>query len=81
MDAEPVTDAARIRELLVQQVYSPVLWEDSVRRLIESGVDTFVELGSGTVLAGLIKKIDRSVRVLSVNSAESLSAALGELAE
>ena len=80
VDGEPVTDAARIRELLVQQVYSPVLWEDSVRRLIESGVDTFVELGSGTVLAGLIKKIDRSVRVLSVNSADH-SAALGELAE
>lgn len=54
--ASAVTDAAALRALLVEQVYSPVLWEDSVRYLIAEGVDTFVEIGSGTVLAGLIKK-------------------------
>lgn len=70
--ATAVSSAEEIRKLLVQQVYSPVLWEDSVRYLIDQGVDTFVEIGSGTVLAGLIKKIDRSVRVLSVNSLASL---------
>lgn len=73
--AAEVTSAEAIRKLLVEQVYSPVLWEDSVRYLIEQGVDTFVEIGSGTVLAGLIKKIDRSVTVLSVNSLASLEAA------
>ncbi|REK76472.1 ACP S-malonyltransferase [Paenibacillus paeoniae] len=72
--AREVTDAASIRELLVEQVYSPVLWEDSVRYLIDQGVDTFVEIGSGTVLAGLIKKIDRSVRVISVNNISALDA-------
>ncbi|QNK54724.1 ACP S-malonyltransferase [Paenibacillus sp. PAMC21692] len=72
--ATAVTAAADIRHLLVEQVYSPVLWEDSVRYLIDQGVDTFVEIGSGTVLAGLIKKIDRGVRVLSVNSLTSLEA-------
>lgn len=77
--AEPVTAAADIRRLLVEQVYSPVLWEDTVQRLIQEGVDTFVELGSGAVLAGLIKKTDRSVRVLSVNSVDSLQAAAAEL--
>lgn len=70
--ARSVTSAEQIRSLLVEQVYSPVLWEDSVRYLIEQGVDTFVEIGSGTVLAGLIKKIDRSVRVISVNSIEAI---------
>lgn len=70
--AAEVIDASAIRGLLVEQVYSPVLWEDSIRYLIEQGVDTFVEIGSGTVLAGLIKKIDRNVRVLSVNSMASL---------
>lgn len=70
--AAAVTSADEIRGLLVEQVYSPVLWEDSVRYMIEQGVDTFVEIGSGTVLAGLIKKIDRSVRVISVNSAASM---------
>lgn len=72
--AKEVTDASAIRGLLVEQVYSPVLWEDSVRYLIEQGVDTFVEIGSGTVLAGLIKKIDRGVRVISVNSISALDA-------
>jgi len=72
--ARPVSGAADIHKLLVEQVYSPVLWEDSIAWLIAEGVDTFVEIGSGTVLAGLIKKIDRNVRVISVNSAESAEA-------
>ncbi|NIK68791.1 MULTISPECIES: ACP S-malonyltransferase [unclassified Paenibacillus] len=70
--AAPVTEAAAIRNLLVEQVYSPVLWEDSIRYLAEQGVDTFVEIGSGTVLAGLIKKIDKNLRVISVNSIAAL---------
>jgi [acyl-carrier-protein] S-malonyltransferase len=67
--ALPVTSGAEIRGLLAKQVVSPVLWEDTVRYLIGQGVDTFVEIGSGTVLAGLIRKIDKSVQVVSVNSA------------
>ncbi|SEN30061.1 ACP S-malonyltransferase [Paenibacillus sp. OV219] len=72
--AKPVTAAEEIRSLLTEQVYSPVLWEDSVKYLIEQGVDTFVEIGSGTVLAGLIKKIDKSVTIISINSLEALKA-------
>lgn len=72
--ARVATAADEIRSLLVEQVYSPVLWEDSVRYLIEQGVDTFVEIGSGTVLAGLIKKIDKNVRVISINSISALEA-------
>ncbi|GGG12661.1 ACP S-malonyltransferase [Paenibacillus abyssi] len=74
--ALPVQDAESIRKLLVDQVVSPVLWEDSVRYMIEQGVDTFVEIGSGTVLAGLIKKIDKSVTILSINSLTALEAAV-----
>ncbi|MBP1156049.1 MULTISPECIES: ACP S-malonyltransferase [unclassified Paenibacillus] len=70
--AKPVQEPGEIRQLLVDQVHSSVLWEDSVTWLIEQGVDTFVEIGSGTVLAGLIKKIDRNVKVYSVNSLESI---------
>ncbi|MFC5702200.1 ACP S-malonyltransferase [Cohnella faecalis] len=69
VNAIAVTSGAEIRELLVKQVVSPVLWEDTIRYLIGEGVDTFVEIGSGTVLAGLIKKIDKSVRIVSVNTA------------
>lgn len=72
--ANVATAADDIRSLLVEQVYSPVLWEDSVRYLIEQGVDSFVEIGSGTVLAGLIKKIDKNVSVISINSMSALEA-------
>ncbi|MEK3714926.1 MULTISPECIES: ACP S-malonyltransferase [unclassified Paenibacillus] len=72
--AAPVTDPEEIRKLLVEQVYSPVLWQDSVEWLIGAGVDTFVEIGSGSVLAGLIRKIDRKVKVVNINSLESVQA-------
>ncbi|OBZ14303.1 malonyl CoA-acyl carrier protein transacylase [Bacillus sp. FJAT-27264] len=69
--AAPVSDPEEIRELLVRQVYSPVLWHDSVEWMISEGVDTFVEIGSGSVLTGLIRKIDKSVKLVNINSLES----------
>jgi [acyl-carrier-protein] S-malonyltransferase len=66
--AAPVTDPEEIRNLLVAQVFSPVLWQDSVEWLIADGVDTFVEIGSGSVLAGLIRKIDKNVKLVNINS-------------
>jgi [acyl-carrier-protein] S-malonyltransferase len=76
--ARPVTDAETIRRLLVEQVVSPVLWEDTVAWLVNEGVDTFVEIGSGTVLAGLIKKTDKSAKVYSINSLSAIDAFLTE---
>lgn len=76
--ARPVTKAADIRGLLSEQVVSPVLWEDTVMWLIDQGVNRFVEIGSGSVLAGLIKKTDKSVHVHSVNSLETLEALFAE---
>jgi [acyl-carrier-protein] S-malonyltransferase len=70
--ARPVTDPAEIRQLLVDQVHSSVRWEESIAWLITQGVDTFVEIGSGTVLAGLIKKIDRSVKIIAFNNKEAI---------
>lgn len=72
VSAQAATEPSEIRNLLVEQVYSSVLWEDSVTWLIRQGVDQFIEFGSGNVLAGLIKKIDRSVQVVSMNSLEAL---------
>jgi [acyl-carrier-protein] S-malonyltransferase len=72
VDAQPKQDGAAAIEALVRQVSAPVRWEDVVRRLIADGARTFVELGPGTVLAGLIKKIDRSVSVVSIESPEGL---------
>lgn len=70
--ASSVRQAEDIARLLVEQVYSPVLWEDSVSWLLSQGVDTFVEIGPGSVLTGLIKKISRDVKTYNVNSLESL---------
>ena len=61
VDAESHSDPAVIRELLVQQVVSPVRWEASMRSLLAQGVDAFYEVGPGRVLRGLLKRIDRKV--------------------
>ena len=79
VDAEPKTTASAAIDALVRQVSSPVRWEQVVRRLIAEGVTTFVELGPGSVLAGLIKKIDRGVRVTSIEDEQGLTADLKEL--
>jgi [acyl-carrier-protein] S-malonyltransferase len=77
--ALPVQQAEAWAGLLQQQIVSPVQWEDSVNTMIEYGVDTFVEIGPGSVLAGLIKKIDKQVTVHNVNSLESLQATITAL--
>jgi [acyl-carrier-protein] S-malonyltransferase len=74
VDAEPKRTAAESIEALVRQISAPVRWEDVVRRLVAEGVRTFIELGPGAVLAGLIKKIDRSVAVYSVEDRAGLDA-------
>lgn len=79
VDAEPRRDAGSSIEALIRQISSPVRWEDVVKRLVADGARTFVELGPGTVLAGLIRKIDRSVQVMSVEDEQGLSAALAQL--
>ena len=75
----PKTAAADAIEALVRQVSSPVRWEDVVRRLVADGATTFIELGPGSVLAGLIKKIDRGVTVFSVEDEAGLAAMEAEL--
>ena len=80
VDAEPKHDAPSAIEALVQQVSAPVKWEAVVQRLAVLGVDTFVEVGPGTVLSGLIKKTDRGVRVASVEDPDGLANVEAQLA-
>ena len=68
-----------IKGLLVRQIESPVLWEDSVRKLVELGVDTFVEVGPGTTLSKFIKKINKEVAVYNVEDLKSLNKTLEAL--
>ncbi|WP_088105059.1 ACP S-malonyltransferase [Halalkalibacter urbisdiaboli] len=77
--AGEVVQQEEIRKRLVEQVYSPVLWEDSVKKLLDLGVDTFIEVGSGNVLTGLVKKVNRRVRAFAVNDRESLMKVVEQL--
>jgi len=78
-DARILTDPAEIKDSLIRQLHSPLLWEDSVKMMIENGVDTFVEIGPKTVLSGLIKRIDGSVKILNIEDTESLEETVGML--
>ena len=79
--AQPISEPNEIKEKLIEQLYSPVLWEDSVKTLLSLGVDTFVEVGPGKVLSGLIKKVDRSAKLYNVSDLESLAKTIEALKE
>ncbi len=67
VDAQPHSDPAEIRQILVQQVLNPVLWEDSMRLLLSKGIDKMYEIGPGKVLKGLMKRIDRKLDIETIN--------------
>jgi len=73
VNAQEVINSEQIKQLLLEQLTSAVLWEDSIMYLIDQGVDTFIEIGPGKVLTGLIKKIDRNSIVYNVHDLDSLT--------
>ena len=73
VDASLITDISKTKELLMKQVSSSVLWEQSVRNMIDDGVDTFIEIGPGKTLAGFIKKINKEVTIINVGAYEDLA--------
>ncbi len=75
VDALPKRDAASAIDALIRQVSAPVRWEDVVKRLASEGVRAYVEVGPGTVLSGLVKKIDRGARLANVEDESGLAAA------
>jgi [acyl-carrier-protein] S-malonyltransferase len=79
VEASLVSDELRARETLVAQVTGAVKWEQSMRLLIASGAETFVELGPGKVLCGLMRQIDRSKTCLNVADDASLARALEQI--
>lgn len=81
INAQAIQESDPIIESLVSQVSAPVLWEQSIRYLQEQGVDTFLELGSGKVLTGLVKKIAPEATLLNVNNLASLEKSLAYLKE
>lgn len=77
--AQPLFDAAKIKEVLTSQVTGSVLWEDSVKVMVQQGVEIFCEVGPKKVLNGLIAKIDPTVKVFSVEDLASLELLLQEV--
>ena len=79
VDADTISSGEEAREALIRQVTAPVRWEESVRTLIDEGVNTFVEVGPGRVLTGLLRQIERSVAALNVEDEKSLTATLDKI--
>jgi len=79
VSAEANTKGGRVRSALTEQVSSPVRWAASVENLINEGVKTFVEVGAGKVLSGLVRQINRDVRCLNVENTMSLKETLNNL--
>ncbi len=71
-DAKTITDSAVIKDSLVRQLSYPLLWVDSILRITKMGVDTFIEAGPGSVLSGLVKRIDKGVKIFNVENKKSL---------
>lgn len=79
--AMEMTGATDIKEKLIEQLYSPVQWEKSVQRMIDLGVTTFIEIGPGKVLSGLVRKINRTVKTYSVSNEETCKEVIEVLKE
>jgi [acyl-carrier-protein] S-malonyltransferase len=75
--ASPLIGAKEIKQELIKQLNTSVQWQRSVEYMIKNGVSTFIEIGSGKVLAGLIKRIDKNVKILNVGEPSELGNLIG----
>ena len=78
-DAKLVKTGKAVRDGLIRQLNHPLLWEDSIAALVSMGVDTFVEVGPGKVLSGLIKRISKGKTLLNVEDTQSLNKTIEHL--
>jgi [acyl-carrier-protein] S-malonyltransferase len=78
--AQLESDPEKIKQLMVQQIYSPVKWTGCMKTMVDAGITKTVECGPGKVLSGLCKRIDRSLSSYSVEDPASLERAVSELA-
>lgn len=79
VDADTIEKGDEAREALIRQVSMPVRWEESMRLLLDEGVHTFIEVGPGNVLKGLMRQIERSVTTLNVEDEKSLHATIEKI--
>jgi [acyl-carrier-protein] S-malonyltransferase len=79
VEAAPLQDGASARTALLRQVASPVRWHESIEALLAAGIETFVEVGPGKVLAGLVRAIRRDARVIGAGDRAGIETAVAEL--
>ncbi|MCD6177417.1 MAG: ACP S-malonyltransferase [Candidatus Cloacimonetes bacterium] len=79
VNAKPVINTKEIKNNLAKQVTSSVLWIDSIKFMIEDGVDTFIEFGPKRVLAGMLKKIDKNIKVISIDTIKTFELVKNDL--
>ncbi|MFN2746194.1 MULTISPECIES: ACP S-malonyltransferase [Bacillus] len=79
--ADVVTDKDDIKNKLIEQLYSPVRFEETINRLLDEGVTTFIEIGPGKVLSGLVKKVNRRVKTIAVSDTNTIELAVQTLKE
>ncbi len=72
-DAQYVQKASDLRPSLIKQISAPLFWEDSIKRMAADGVDTFIEVGPGRVLSGLVKRIAKEAKILNVEDQKSMN--------
>jgi len=77
--AQPVVQTGRWPELLEKQLQSPVRWTETIQNMLNEGIQTYIECGSGDVLSGLIRRIDRETKTLKVNDLDSLEATVAAI--
>lgn len=80
INGDYMEEDADIKDILRKQVMNSVMWEQTIRKMLESGVDTFVEIGPGATLTGFVKKIDRTVKTFNVENIETLEKLKEQLA-
>ena len=71
--AKLMKETPEIKNLLIKQIESRVKWRESVKYMIQNGTDSFIEIGPGKVLSGLIKRIDRSIKVNAINNEQDIT--------
>ena len=81
VNAEVITEIEKTKDLLKAQVSTAVHWEQSIRRMIEEGVDIFIEIGPGKTLSGFMRKIDRNVNMFKIGSMEEMQTVTDKIKE
>ena len=79
IDGVKILSGAELKQRLPKQICSSVMWTQTVENMIKDGINTFVEIGSGKVLSGLVKKINQEVKIYNINSIETLESTIKEL--